>query len=191
MNSIAKKYIVTIPKTITVYYCDVKHIILFTNSIAKKTMILKTKIIINKKNRLVKITREPLFKTSNDKRKTFKAVQGTQVSYLKQILVDMSCLFCKKLNLVGVGFRVSLIKISNFHLLHFKLGFSHFIYFRIPKNLKIFCLKTNKLFILSHSYLLVTQIATLIKTFKTPDPYKGKGIRYATETLLLKDGKRI
>jgi large subunit ribosomal protein L6 len=66
-----------------------------------------------------------------------------------------------------------------------------FLFKYFPKNLKIFCLKGNKLFILSNSYLLVTQIAAIIKTYKNPDPYKGKGILYATETLSLKDGKKI
>ena len=190
-NLIAKKHIVKVPKTITVYYCDVRHILLFINSFAKKTILLKTKLIINKEKRLLKITRESFFKTSNNKKRLLKVIQGTQVSLLKQIFLDMSWLYCKKLKLVGIGFRVSLLKLGNLNLLHFKLGFSHFIYFRIPKNLKIFCLKGNKLFILSNSYLLVTQIAAIIKTYKNPDPYKGKGILYATETLSLKDGKKI
>jgi len=190
-NLIAKKHIVKVPKIITVYYCDVRHILLFINSFAKKTILLKTKLIINKEKRLLKITRESFFKTSNNKKRLLKVIQGTQVSLLKQIFLDMSWLYCKKLKLVGIGFRVSLLKLGNLNLLHFKLGFSHFIYFRIPKNLKIFCLKGNKLFILSNSYLLVTQIAAIIKTYKNPDPYKGKGILYATETLSLKDGKKI
>jgi large subunit ribosomal protein L6 len=57
--------------------------------------------------------------------------------------------------------------------------------------LKIFCLKSNKLFILGNSYLFVTQIAALIKSYKTPEPYKGKGILYATEKISLKEGKKI
>lgn len=83
------------------------------------------------------------------------------------------------------------MKILGLDLLHFKLGYSHFIYFKIPKNLKIFCLKANKLFILGNSYLFVTQIAALIRSYKVPEPYKGKGILYTTEKIALKEGKKI
>lgn len=76
-------------------------------------------------------------------------------------------------------------------LLHFKLGYSHHIYFRIPANLKICCLKANKLFVLGYSYLFVTQIASLIRSYKVPEPYKGKGIVYTTEKIILKEGKKV
>ena len=85
---------------------------------------------------MIKITREPFFNTSNNEKKKLKAIQGTQVNLLKQLLLDISFSFCKKLNLVGVGFRVSALEILTLNLLHFKLGYSHPIYFKIPKNLK-------------------------------------------------------
>jgi len=94
------------------YYCDTKHIIVLANSFAQKTLILKTKIIIEEKNKIIKVTREPFLNTSNNEKKKLKAVQGTQVNLLKQMLLDISVLFCKKLNIVGVGFRVSTLKIS-------------------------------------------------------------------------------
>jgi large subunit ribosomal protein L6 len=128
---------------------------------------------------------------SNIEKKKLKAIQGTQVSVLKQMLVDISLFFCKKLNLIGVGFRVSVLKMSDFSLLHFKLGYSHFIYFKIPKNLNIFCLKANKLFVLGNSYFFVTQVTALLRSYKTPEIYKGKGILYATEKITLKEGKKV
>lgn len=146
------------------YYCDTKYIVIFANSFVRKAMILKTKLIIEKKKRIVKVTREPFFDMSNNEKKKLKTVQGTQVSLLKQMLLDISFVFCKKLNLVGVGFRVSNLKKLNLELLHFKLGYSHHIYFKIPKNLKVFCLKANKLSILGHSYSFVNQMAALIRS---------------------------
>ena len=118
------------------YYCDSKHTIIFANSLVQKVLILKTKVIIEEANRIIKITREPFSKTSNNEKKKLKVVQGTQVSLLKQMLLDMSHFSCIKLNLIGVGFRVSTIKIESQYLLHFKIGYSHFIYFKIPKSLK-------------------------------------------------------
>jgi len=191
MNSTTKRHIIKIPKNISMYYCNTKYIVIFINSFTQKAFILKTKLILEKKKRMIKVTREPLFNISNNEKKKLKMIQGTQVSLLKQILVDMLLLFCKKLNLIGIGFRVIILKILDSTLLHFKLGYSHFIYFKIPKNFKIVYLKPNKLFIVGCSYLLVTQIAALIRSYKIPEPYKGKGILYTTERISLKEGKKI
>jgi large subunit ribosomal protein L6 len=191
MSYITKKHIVKIPKDISVYYCDIKHVIILTNSFGKKTLILKTKAIVNNEEKVIKITRDPFFSISNNETKKLKAIQGTQVNLLKQKLLDLSLFSCKKLNLVGVGYRVSDLKLLNLNLLHFKLGYSHCIYFKIPKNLKIVCLKANKLFILGFSYLFVTQIAAVIRSLRVPEPYKGKGILYTTEKILIKEGKKV
>lgn len=191
MNYIAKKHILKIPKNISTYYCDTKRIIIFTNSFAQKALTLKTKIVIEKKKRIIRVTPEPFVAISNNEKKKLKAIQATQVSLLKQILLDISFFFCKKLNLVGVGFRVSILKTLNSSLLHFKLGYSHSIYFKIPKNLKIFCFRNNKLFVTGYSYLFVTQIAALIRSYKAPEPYKGKGIVYTTEKITIKEGKKL
>ena len=165
--------------------------VIFSNSFTQKALILKTKIIIEKEKKIIKVTREPFFGISNNEKKKLKAVQGTQVHLLKQMLLDISFLFCKKLNLIGVGFRVSILDAPSSNLLHFKLGYSHGVYFKTPKNLDIFCLKANKLFILGYSYLFVTQITALIRSFKIPEPYKGKGIVYTTEKIVLKEGKKV
>lgn len=191
MNFIGKRHIIKVPKNISMHYCDTNNILIFTNSLSQKVLKLKTKVIIENQKRTIKITRDPFFDTSNNEKKKLKAIQGTQVSILKQILLDISLLFCKKLNLIGVGFRVSILKLPNIDLLHFKLGYSHMIYFKIPINLKIYCLKANKLFILGDSYLFVTQIASLIRSYKVPEPYKGKGIVYTTEKIILKEGKKL
>ena len=52
-------------------------------------------------------------------------------------------------------------------------------------------MKSNTLFIVGDSYLFVTQIAALIKSLKVPEPYKGKGILYTTEKIILKEGKKV
>jgi len=173
------------------YYCDAKHIVIFSNLFSQKALRLKTKLIIEKRKRVIKVTQEPFNAISNNEKKKLKIVQGTQINLLKQMLLDISHSFCIKLNLIGVGFRVFVLKLFDLDLLHFKLGYSHFIYFKTPKKLKIFCLKTNKLFILGNSYLFVTQIASLLRSYKVPEPYKGKGILYTTEKITLKEGKKV
>lgn len=191
MTKITKRHIIKIPKDISFYYCTTNHIVIFTTSVTQKALKLKTKLIIEKDKKLIKITREPFVSMSNNRKKNLKAIQTTQVVLIKQMLLEMSSFFCKKLNLIGVGFRVSILKVLDFSLLHFKLGYSHSIYFKIPKNLEIFCLKANKLFIIGNSYQFVTQTAALIRSCKVPEPYKGKGILYATEKITLKEGKKV
>lgn len=191
MSYIIKKHIVKIPAEISAYYCTTSNIITFTNFFIQKTLQLKTQLIFDKSKKLLKVTREGLWNSSNYERKKLKSIQTTQVVLLKQMLLDILLLNCNKLKLIGVGFKVSILKLFDFDILHFKLGYSHGIYLKIPSTLKVFCLKYNKLFLLGNSYLFVTQLAALIRSYKTPEPYKGKGILYISEKLVLKEGKKI
>ena len=88
---------IKIPKNVSLYYCDTQRIIIFANSLGHKVLTLKTKIILQNTKRVIKITRDPFGNVSNNERKKLKAIQGTQVSLIKQSLLDMSFLFCKKL----------------------------------------------------------------------------------------------
>jgi len=191
MNNIIKKHILKIPKNTSIYYCSYNQIIIVSNFKYYKILKLKTKLIVKKTQKIIKVTRIPFFKISNNYQKKLKAIQATQVTLLKQLFLDSSSKFCKKLKLVGVGFRVSTFEILTNNFLHFKLGYSHSIYFKIPKNLKTFCMKSNTLFIVGDSYSFVTQIAALIKSLKIPELYKGKGILYTTEKIVLKEGKKV
>jgi len=191
MLYITKRHIIKIPITISMYYCTNHNTIIFTNSSAQKALKLKTQLIIDKKEKILKVTREPLYGMSNNERKKLKSIQTTQVALLKQALLDVSLLSCKKLKLVGIGFRVSSLKISGFNLLYFKLGYSHAIYFRVPETLNAFCLKSDKLYIIGNTSVYLTQIAALIRSYKSPEPYKGKGILYTSEKIALKEGKKI
>jgi len=186
-----KRHIIKIPINISMYYCTNHNTIIFTNSSAQKALKLKTQLIIDKKEKILKVTREPLYGMSNNERKKLKSIQTTQVALLKQALLDVSLLSCKKLKLVGIGFRVSSLKISGFNLLYFKLGYSHAIYFRVPETLNAFCLKSDKLYIIGNTSVYLTQIAALIRSYKSPEPYKGKGILYTSEKIALKEGKKI
>lgn len=191
MNYITKRHIIKIPTDISVYYCITNHIVIFENFFIRKVLRLKTRLIFENDKKILKITRESLSSISNNEKKKLKAIQATQVALIKQMLLETSLFSCKKLNLIGVGFRVSVLNVLDFNLLYFKLGYSHAIYFKVPKGLKVFCLKSNKLFIIGNSYLFVTQIAALIRSYKAPEPYKGKGILYASEKVVLKEGKKV
>ena len=61
----------------------------------------------------------------------------------------------------------------------------------MPETLNAFCLKSDKLYIIGNTSVYLTQIAALIRSYKSPEPYKGKGILYTSEKIALKEGKKI
>ena len=188
---IKKKYTIKIPDNTVILYCDKKKIVRFVSLFKKRSLKLKTKLLILKLENMITVTSIPFSNISNNKKKNLKSIQGTTVALIKQILVELSSAVNKKLTLVGVGYKVFNVENHKNRLIMFKLGFSHALYFRIPNKLNVFCLKTNKLFIYGNFYQEVNQISSIIKSYKYPDPYKGKGILYENEKFELKEGKKI
>jgi len=93
----------------------------------------------------------------------------------------------KRLKLVGVGFKAFLNK----NLIQLRLGFSHSIFYKIPQKIEIKVVKSDSIFIFGNSIQIVTQLASIIKCYKKPEPYKGKGIFYYNEKIKLKQGKKL
>ncbi len=96
-------------------------------------------------------------------------------------------LFCKKLLLKGLGFRV--ISIVQNQFLELKIGFSHFVKILIPKDIKLYNNK-NMILIEGEFKDKVGNFANKIKSFRMPDSYKGKGIWYKNEIKVLKEVKK-
>nr|QYJ09252.1 ribosomal protein L6 [Pleurosigma sp. mgcode 4] len=193
MNNIKipKKYTIKIPKDISIIYCNKKKIITLFGPKSYKSLKLKVHLFINDEDKKIKVSSLPFSELSNNEKKKIKAIQGTTVALLKQILIETSTILYKKLKLVGVSYRALLEESFDNKLLLLKLGFSHLIYFRISKKFKLFCKKRTQLFVSSNSYQDVTNISALIRNLKTPEPYKGKGILYENEKINIKTGKKI
>lgn len=185
------KYSVKIPKDISLIYLPQKKLLIFKKNANTKFIKLKVKLEIFKNENVITVTTNPYKKTSSLRAKNLKALRGTTLSQIKQSILELSYTFYKKLQLVGVGFRV--VNVDNFEteLLMFKLGYSHPLYIKIPKNLEISSFKLTKLFISGNSYQDITQAASLIRHHKKPEPYKGKGILYENEKIVLKEGKKV
>jgi large subunit ribosomal protein L6 len=92
------------------------------------------------------------------------------------------------LELVGVGYKASIDAENN--VLHLKLGLSHDINIKIPPSIRVFCLKPTLICCTSTNLQNVSQFAAIIKSFKPPEVYKGKGIRYRNELIVQKQGKK-
>ncbi len=107
---------------------------------------------------------------------------------LSNLIKNFSVGCFTKLKLLGIGFKV----VKNQDTLEFKLGFSHKIYYKIPKNIDIFISDTKDPIILISGleFQQVMKTACEIRNLKKPDVYKGKGIRFFNEEILLKEGKK-
>jgi len=191
MSYVPKKYKIKIPNNNIILYCDKKKMITIIGPLNVKSLKLKLKLRILEAEKTIIVTSDSFLNLPNNKKKKIKTLQGTTVALIKQLLIETSSTLYKKLKMVGVGYRAFDIENFNKKLLMFKLGYSHPIYFKIPKNTTIFCLKLTKLFISGNSYQDITQTASLIRSYKLPEPYKGKGILYGDEKIRLKEGKKI
>lgn len=120
-----------------------------------------------------------------DDNKDAKAYFGLVRSLINNMVEGVSKGFEKKLELEGVGYRVAL---SGNDLI-FKLGFSHDVPVKAPQGIKFEVEGNTKLTIKGFDKQLVGQVASNIRKLKKPEPYKGKGIKYAGEVVRRKAGK--
>lgn len=117
--------------------------------------------------------------------KESRALWGTYASHIVNMVSGVNTGFSKKLVIEGVGYKVE----QQGNTLVFSLGFSHKVPMEIPKDVKVLVEKNN-ITISSISKESVGQFAAQIRAKKKPEPYKGKGIRYSTEVVRRKQGKK-
>jgi large subunit ribosomal protein L6 len=139
-------------------------------------------INISLENGVLQLTRP------NDDR-NYRAMHGLYRSLINNMVIGVSTGYKKELELVGVGYRVSNIG----QLLDLSLGYTHNIYIQLPAEVKVET-KTernkNPLIILeSADKQLIGQICAKIRSFRKPEPYKGKGIKFVNEVIRRKSGK--
>lgn len=111
---------------------------------------------------------------------------GTMRALANNMVAGVSRGFTKNLEIEGVGYRAA-VQGKNLVL---QLGFSHEVTFPIPPDVKITAEKPTSITITGANRQRVGQVAAVIRGFRLPEPYKGKGIRYATETVRRKEGKK-
>jgi large subunit ribosomal protein L6 len=119
--------------------------------------------------------------------RSVKALHGLSRALVHNMVQGVSEGFTKQLEIEGVGFKAA-VQGSN---LNVSLGFSHPILFPIPKEIKITVTDNTKLTIQGIDKKLVGQVAADIRRFYPPEPYKGKGVRYAGEQIRRKEGKTV
>ena len=116
-----------------------------------------------------------------------KALHGLSRALINNMVRGVSEGFTKDLEIEGVGFKAAV----QGQKLNLSLGFSHPILFPIPKEIKITVTENTKLTISGIDKKLVGQVAADIRGYYPPEPYKGKGVRYAGEQIRRKEGKTV
>ena len=124
-------------------------------------------------------------KPINDSKRA-RTMWGTTRSLLHNLVTGVSRGFEKKLAISGVGFRAQ-IQGKNLVL---QLGYSHEITYSIPDGIKIEAPTQTEIIVSGADNQKVGQVAAEIRSFRKPEPYKGKGIRYIDEIILRKEGKK-
>ena len=190
-KKIETKQIVKIPSNVKVFYCHEKKILILKGMAKQKSLKINSLLTINRYKQQVVVISNTNKKLSNIDRKKIQMLKNTTVSLIKQLVIESAATMYQKLKLVGVGYRIFPVENFENQLLLLRLGYSHPIYFRIPLKTKIFTLKLTKLFLYGYSYQQLTFAASKIRLNKIPEPYKGKGILYENEKILLKEGKKI
>jgi len=181
---------IKIPNNVSVYY-NLKENILFIKSVSKKKILkLKLKVKISDCGKEM-VVHTPLQAPTKKIPKILKSLKGTTTAFIKKSFLEVSVNFYKKLNVVGVGYKVFIVQLGDLQVLHLKLGYSHSIYIKVPNNVSVNSSKFNALFISSSDFVKVTEFASLIRNCKIPEPYKGKGISFDNEIINLKVGKVI
>ncbi|WP_343153526.1 50S ribosomal protein L6 [Buchnera aphidicola (Mindarus keteleerifoliae)] len=112
---------------------------------------------------------------------------GTARSLINSMIIGVSQGYEKKLQLIGVGYRVSLVQNN---IIKMFLGYSHPIEYSAPDEVQVIVPSQTEILLKSSNKQLIGQVAANIRSFRPPEPYKGKGIRYADEIVRIKEAKK-
>lgn len=125
------------------------------------------------------------FEVANDSRQAH-AMSGTLRALVNNMVTGVSKGFERRLNLVGVGFRAQV----QGDALKLQLGFSHDIVHPMPAGIKVECPTQTEIVVKGADKQVVGQVAADIRAYRKPEPYKGKGVRYANERVIIKETKK-
>lgn len=124
-------------------------------------------------------------KPVNDSKKA-RAMWGTARARIQNMVIGVSEGFKKELEINGVGYRAAV----QGQALNLQLGFSHDVAYPIPEGISVKCEKPTSISISGADKQKVGQVAAEIRSYRPPEPYKGKGVKYADEVILRKEGKK-
>ena len=124
--------------------------------------------------------------TPKNLEKETRQLWGMSRSQIANIVHGVNTGFTKELEINGVGYRAAV----QGKILKLSLGYSHDVDFKIPDDVKITCAKPTEIKVEGIDQQVVGEVAAKIRSWRAPEPYKGKGIRYKGEYIFAKEGKK-
>ena len=176
MSRIAK-YPVDLPKDVEATIGSES--ILVKGPLGSMTQALTGDVIVNQEDGKLS------FVVANDSGHS-KAMSGTVRALVANMVTGVSKGFERKLNLVGVGYRAQ-VQGTDVKL---QLGFSHDVIYPLPEGVKAQCPTQTELVLSGIDKQMVGQAAAQIRAYRPPEPYKGKGVRYSDERVVIKETKK-
>ena len=139
-------------------------------------------------NNLVQVVQEneELKVSANDSSKTANALAGTTRSLIQNMVTGVTDGFEKKLEINGVGYRAQV----QGKVLNLTLGLSHPVNYEIPDGITIEAPSQTEIIVKGIDKQKVGQVSAEIRAYRRPEPYKGKGIKYADEVIVRKEAKK-
>ena len=141
--------------------------------------------VVNAKVAVVREGEELKVNPANDSRDA-DAMSGTFRALVNNMVQGVTKGFEKKLSLVGVGYRAQ----AQGDKLNLSLGFSHPVVHSMPKGVKVETPQQTEIVIKGIDKQLVGQVAAEVRAYRPPEPYKGKGVRYVDERVVIKETKK-
>ena len=173
---------ITIPEGVNVNVTD--GVVTVKGSLGELSQVIKEGIRVSVNENLVNLER-----SSNQKDQ--RSLHGLYRALIANMIEGVSKGYTKKLELIGVGYRAA----NQGQKLDISVGYSHNIIFEIPTEVKVDCEsekgKAPVIILTSHDKQLIGAVAAKIRSFRKPEPYKGKGIRFVGEEIRRKAGKTV
>jgi len=171
------KYPVAVPDGVTVEIAN--DVVKAKGKLGELTAPISSEIDVVHEDNVIKVT------PKRDTKKA-RAMWGTTRALVSNIVTGVSTGFTVDLEINGVGYRAAIEGKD----LVLSLGFSHPVRFPIPDGITMKCERPTAISISGADKQVVGQLAAEIRAFRPPEPFKGKGVKYANETILRKEGKK-
>ena len=143
------------------------------------TFVVNDEVLVKMEDGAVKV--DP-----RDETKDARSKWGMSRTMIANIMTGVKDGFEKKLEINGVGYRAQMQGSD----LKLALGFSHDVVYKVPEGVSVACPKPTEVVVSGISKQKVGQAAAEIRSYRPPEPYKGKGVKYADETIFRKEGKK-
>ena len=182
-------YIIALPEPIRLLFCNKNNNLIIIKNKRKLFQKSLINVLVNNQKKLIYITDISSINLEYYSKKRLNKFRLTLLYNVKSFIINVNSSFFTKISLNGVGYRF-VIKDKKKSIIQLILGFSHFIFIKLPKDFNIFLVKPTLLYITCENYIKLVKITQAIKHLKFPDAYKGKGVNLEYDKLSLKNGKK-